>query len=50
MIIQFRFREIRLGWWERSIKFRFEFLPGSRANPGGRPSGINLGVMANFGG
>ena len=50
MILRFGFREILLGWWERSIEFRFEFRPGSRVNPGGRPNGINRGVRANFGG
>ena len=29
--------------------FRFELQPDSRVNPGGRPSGINRGVRANFG-
>ena len=32
----------------RLTKFKIEFRPGSKVNPGGRPSGINRGVRANF--
>ena len=33
----------------RLTKFKIEFRPDSKENPGGRPSGISRGVRADFG-
>ena len=30
-------------------EFKIEFRPSSKVNPGGRPSGISLGVRVDFG-